>query len=114
MAAGACGGSVGVLRRPRLGPVVNKSAADPELDRSEHNHDDEQEVRDGRGVSEVEVTLATERLQVQVINKNVGRVERTATSGLIDLVKKLQRVDRQVHHQQQRRGTQQRQGHAAE
>src|SRR5215472_15322689 len=79
-------------------PVVREPPADPELDRGDHDDDQEQEVGDGGGVAEVEVL---EGLLVQVIDKHRGGVQRAALGTQVDLVEKLQRVDRQPHRQKQ-------------
>src|SRR5215469_13861651 len=57
------------------GPVVREPPADPELDRGDHNDDQEQEVGDGGGVAEVEVL---EGLLVQVIDEDRRGVQRAA------------------------------------
>src|SRR5215469_5752572 len=49
------------------GPVIGESPADPELDRGDHDDDQEQEVGDGGGVAEVEVL---EGLLVQVVDED--------------------------------------------
>src|SRR5262250_2627318 len=81
------------------GPVVREPPADPELDRGDHDDDQEQEVGDGGGVAEVEVL---ERLHVQVVDEDRGGVQRAALGAQVYLVKQLQRVDGQPYRQEQR------------
>src|SRR6516225_2586228 len=57
------------------GPVVGEPPADPELDRGDHEDDQEQEVGDGGGVAEVEVL---EGLLVEVVDQDGGGVQRAA------------------------------------
>src|SRR5215469_385139 len=60
------------------GPVVHESAAAPELQAGDCQDDDEQEVRDRRGVAEVAASLLAEGHLVEVVDKNRGRVQRPA------------------------------------
>src|SRR5215469_8431693 len=70
------------------GPVVGESTADPELDRGDHDDDQEQEVGDGGGVAEVEIL---EGLFVEVVDEHGGRVQRAARGTQVHLVEQLQR-----------------------
>src|SRR5215510_1337540 len=68
------------------GPVVGEPAADAELDRGDHDDDQEQEVGDGGGVTEVEVL---ERLVVEVVHEDGGGVQRPALGAQVHLVVQL-------------------------
>src|SRR5215469_2374276 len=68
------------------GPVVGESPTDPELDRGDHDDDQEQEVGDGGGVAEVEIL---EGLLVQVVDEDRRGVQRAALGAQVHLVEQL-------------------------
>src|SRR5215470_11311272 len=80
-------------------PVIGEPPTDPELDRGDHDDDQEQEVGDSGGVAEVEVL---EGLFVQVVDEHRGGVQRAALGTQVDLVEQLHRVDREPYRQEQR------------